>query len=289
MDVQAYLRRINYRGELAPTAATLRELHCAHMLAVPFENLDIQLGRPILLDEQALFDKIVMRRRGGFCYELNGLFALLLRELGFDVTLLAAGVARAAGGFGPEFDHLTLLVQSPLSFVPGQSPQSANHEQLTEADTAHSPRSPQPLIPNPQPPAWLADVGFGDSFREPLRFAEAIEQAQDGRAYRLDRDEEHFTLMQRDGAGWEPQYRFTLQPHAHAEYADMCRYHQTSPESSFTRKRVCTLATPNGRITLSELVLIVTANGERTEQVLPDQSAFQAALREHFRIDLATQ
>ncbi len=289
MDVQAYLQRINYRGELAPTAATLRELHRAHLLAVPFENLDIQLGRPILLDEQALFDKIVTYRRGGFCYELNGLFALLLRALGFEVTLLAAGVARADGGFGPEFDHLTLLVQSPLSFVPGQSTQPANHEQLTEADTAHSPRNPQSLIPNSQPPAWLADVGFGDSFREPLRFDEAIEQAQDGRAYRLDRDGAHFTLMQRDGLDWEPQYRFTLQPHAQAEYADMCHYHQTSPESSFTRKRVCTLATLAGRITLSELGLIVTAHGERIEQVLPDQLSFQAALREHFGIDLATQ
>src|SRR5215213_9188134 len=119
MDVQAYLRRINYRGEFAPTAAALRELHRAHLLAVPFENLDIHLGRPIVLEQQALFDKIVTRWRGGFCYELNGLFALLLRDLGFNVTLLAAGVARADGSFGPEFDHLTLLVTSPLSVVSG--------------------------------------------------------------------------------------------------------------------------------------------------------------------------
>src|SRR5215212_1339106 len=158
MDLQAYLQRINYRGGRAPTAATLRDLHRAHLLAVPFENLDIHLGRPILLGQDALFDKIVRRRRGGFCYELNGLFAGLLRELGFEVTLLAAGVARADGGFGPEFDHLTLLVQSRLSVVLGQSPQPTNREQLTEADTAHSLRNPQPLIPNPQPAAWLADV-----------------------------------------------------------------------------------------------------------------------------------
>src|SRR4029079_10924309 len=102
MDVQAYLDRINYRGERAPTAATLRELHRTHLLAVPFENLDIHLGRPIVLDQAALFDKIVRRRRGGFCYELNGLFALLLRELGFEVTLLAAGVARGDGRVRPE-------------------------------------------------------------------------------------------------------------------------------------------------------------------------------------------
>jgi N-hydroxyarylamine O-acetyltransferase len=232
---------------------------------VPFENLDIHLGRPILLEQKSLFDKIVTRLRGGFCYELNGLFALLLRELGFDVTLLAAGVARADGSFGPEFDHLTLLVKAPSA-------------------------EPAPLnlqSDNLQSEMWLADVGFGDSFHEPLRFIEAIEQAQDGRAYRLDHHGAYFTLMQRDITSWEPQYRFTLQPHAWGEYADMCHYHQTSPESSFTRKRVCTLATPAGRITLSDLTLIVTAHGERTEQVLPNEPAFQAALREHFGVDLA--
>ena len=117
MDIHAYLSRIGYRGTLEPSAATLHALQQAHLLAVPFENLDIHLGRPIVLDQTALFDKIVARRRGGFCYELNGLFAVLLRELGFEVTLLSAGVARASGGFGPEYDHLTLLVDCPLSVV----------------------------------------------------------------------------------------------------------------------------------------------------------------------------
>jgi N-hydroxyarylamine O-acetyltransferase len=277
MNSSVYLRRISYRGDHTPTTSTLEQLHRAHLLAVPFENLDIHLGRPIVLEQDALFDKIVTRRRGGFCYELNGLFALLLRDLGFEVTLLAAGVARADGGFGPEFDHLTLLVQSPLSVASGQSSQSAQ-------PAIPNLRSP---IPNPQSPAWLADVGFGDSFRAPLRFVEGVEQEQDGRAYRLDREGEHYTLMQRDAEGWAPQYRFSLQPHAWAEYADMCRYHQTSPESSFTRKRVCTLATPDGRMTLSDRVLIMTTHGQRAEQVLPDEQAFHAALREHFGVDLA--
>lgn len=90
MNVSAYPQRLNYAGPLEPTAGTLRSLHRAHLLAVPFENLDIHLGRPIVLDEAAFFHKIVERQRGGFCYELNGLFAALLRQLGFDVTLLSA-------------------------------------------------------------------------------------------------------------------------------------------------------------------------------------------------------
>src|SRR5919199_4974405 len=110
MDIQAYLERINYHGPLDPSAETLRELHVAHLLAVPFENLNIGMGWPIVLDESALFDKIVVQRRGGFCYELNGLFAALLRALGFHVTMLSAAVARRDGSFGPDFDHMALLV-----------------------------------------------------------------------------------------------------------------------------------------------------------------------------------
>jgi N-hydroxyarylamine O-acetyltransferase len=110
MDTNAYLERIGYRGPLAPTAETLRRLHLAHLLSVPFENLSIHAGEPIVLDDEALFDKIVVRGRGGFCYELNGLFAALLRSLGFKVEMLSAAVMGRAGEFGPEFDHMALLV-----------------------------------------------------------------------------------------------------------------------------------------------------------------------------------
>src|SRR5829696_2117836 len=110
MNIEAYLKRINYNGPLEPTAETLRALQVAHLLSVPFENLSIHAGEPIVLDEETLFTKIVGTRRGGFCYECNGLFAGLLRALGFEVAMLAAGVARPDGTFGPEFDHMTLIV-----------------------------------------------------------------------------------------------------------------------------------------------------------------------------------
>jgi N-hydroxyarylamine O-acetyltransferase len=261
MDIQTYFQRINYHGPLDATAETLRELHVAHLLAVPFENLNIGLGWPIVLDEGALFEKIVVRRRGGFCYELNGLFSALLRALGFDVTLLSAGVARADGGFGPEFDHLTLLVRSPL----------------------------RRTMDDGRPATWLADVGFGDSFREPLRFDEPGEQRQGERGYRIAREGEYLTLMQREGDGdWEAQYRFTLLPRRIAEFAGMCHYHQTSPQSSFTHKRVCTRATPTGRITLSDTRLITTIGSERQEQLLADEAEYRSALWEHFGIELTT-
>jgi N-hydroxyarylamine O-acetyltransferase len=249
MNLPAYLQRINYTGPLDLTAETLAGLHQAHLLAVPFENLDIHLNRPIVPDEAAFFHKIVTGRRGGFCYELNGLFAALLRELGFNVTLLSARVSRGDGAFGPEFDHLILLVQ------------------LEER--------------------WLADVGFGDCFREPLRLDEPGEQIQPMGAYRLTHEAEAWTLWERaEAMSWQPQYQFTLQPRQLADFAEMCHYQQTAPESHFTQKRICSLPTPEGRVSLSDLRLIITRNGQREERELANQAEVKLALWEWFGVRL---
>lgn len=250
MDVDAYRQRINYRGPLAPTAETLRKLQVAHLLAVPFENLSIHSGQPIVLEDGALFEKIVGQRRGGFCYELNGLFAALLRSLGFKVDMLSAGVEDGKGGFGPAFDHMVLMVT------------------LEER--------------------WLADVGFGDSFLEPLLLDDRHEQIQGERAYRVVADgDHHLVLKQRDHSGeWKNQYRFTLQPYTYADYAEMCHFHQTSPQSHFTRARVCTRATAEGRITLSEMRLITTVFGSpRQERTLTSEEEYASVLRDHFGIE----
>src|SRR5438270_8745174 len=110
MDVSSYLNRIDYTGPRDVSAETLRGLHQAHLLAIPFENLDVHLKRAIVLDEQKLVSKVVDERRGGICYELNSSFCSLLRALGFRVSILSAGVARDEGGFDPPFDHMALLV-----------------------------------------------------------------------------------------------------------------------------------------------------------------------------------
>lgn len=247
MDIQAYLQRIGHNGPLNVSLDTLRALHLAHLYAVPFENLDIQLGRPLSLDGAALFDKIVTRRRGGFCYELNGLFCTLLRELGFRATRLSAEVARQAGGFSAAFDHLTLRVD------------------LDEP--------------------WLADVGFGEGFRLPVRLNDAAGQPQGSSAYLIMPDGDYRVLLRRDAGGdWTPQYRFTLQPRALADFGVRCRFHQASPESHFTQGRICTLATPEGRVTLSGMRLIVTTPAGRTESDLTGEAEYAAALRERFGV-----
>jgi len=251
VNITAYLDRINYHGPIAPTAETLRELQVSHLLTVPFENLSIHARQPIALDDNALFEKIVKRRRGGFCYEANGLFAALLRALGFDVKMLSAEVANAEGEFGPDFDHMALMVT------------------IDER--------------------WLVDVGFGDSFLEPLLIDKRGAQWQGERAYRIDSDGRRLILMRRDDVAdgeWKAQYRFTLQPYEYSDYEEMCRYHQTSPQSHFTRGRICSMATPDGRVTLGEMRLIITRNGERQERALANEEEYAALLRELFGIVL---
>jgi N-hydroxyarylamine O-acetyltransferase len=263
MDVRAYLDRIGYSGPLAPTAETLGVLHRRHLLSVPFENLDIGLGREIVLDPERFVEKIVRRRRGGFCYELNGAFATLLTALGFRVTLLSARVANEEGVVSQEFDHLTLRIDLDQ--------------------------------------AWLADVGFGDNFLEPLRLASGIEQQDAAGSFRLLQaaaDDgptqarvahagNRWRLERRDHDGsWRLQYDFSLEPRRLAEFAGMCHYHQTSPDSHFTRNRICSLATPDGRLTLSGMRLIVTSNGRREEQTLAAEADWHSALRDRFGIAL---
>ena len=248
VDVAAYLARIGYSGPTEPSVENLCALHRAHLFSVPFENLDISLGRTITAQEEAILHKVIILRRGGFCYELNGAFAVLLRALGFQVTLLSARVARANGGEGPEFDHLALRVDLE-----------------------------QPL---------LADVGFGDSFLEPLRLEADSEQRDPAGTFRLVRDANRWHLHRAEpGTGWKPQYSFSLQPRELGEFAGMCHYHQTSPKSSFTQNRICSRATPEGRITLSEMNLIATSNGQREERTLTSDERV-VVLREEFEIEV---
>lgn len=264
MDISAYFDRIRYTGAVAPGSRSLRALHRHHMLAVPFENLDISLGREIVLDPDRFVDKIVRRRRGGFCYELNGAFASLLKALGFRVKLLSARVADKNGAGRHEFDHLALHVEA--GETPSR-PASLDHGSLEQS--------------------WLADVGFGDNFLEPLRFVSAVEQHDPAGRFRVVQARERWRLERRDAEGkWRLQYDFRLKPHDLSEFAGMCRYHQTSRKSHFTRNRICSLATPDGRITLSGMRLIIRSNGTREERTLENQADLHSALRHHFGIVL---
>ena len=248
-DSKAYLARIGYAGPTDPTAETLTALHLAHLYTVPFEKLDISLGRNITCDLERFFHKIVDLRRGGFCYELNGAFAGLLRELGYRVTLLSARVAREDGSASPEFDHMALRVD------------------LDEP--------------------WLADVGFGDSFLEPLRLIPEIEQEQYGQRFRIAAVRGVMIMQRQVGDNpWKSQFRFTQTARQLCDFEARCQFQQTSPDSHFTRQRICTLPTRDGRITLADLKLIRTTQDGREERMLQNEDEWRAALAEHFGVRL---
>ena len=254
MELAAYLTRIQYFEPTKPDVQTLQGLQNAHMLTVPFENLDIGLKRPIRLDRQSLWNKIVVQHRGGFCYEVNGLFGWLLEETGFEVTYLnARDYHPEDDSFGIDFDHLVLLVRV-----------------------------------SDEPIRWLVDVGWGDTFTRPLDIDAPDWQEQGLRAYRLEPFRSGYQLWQRGYHGEvERQYYFDLTPRQFpAEYEATCLYHQTSPASIFTRERIISRLTEDGRVSLDSSRLIVTKNGKRSERPFENENEFHAFLKQYFDITL---
>ncbi len=250
MDTQtaeAYLARMGAAIPAGADAAGLRALHRSHQMAVPFENLSIHLPEAISLTEEDLVDKIIRRRRGGFCYELNGLFALLLEALGARVTRVAARVY-GDGRLGPPFDHLALIVLA----TDGSGP-------------------------------WLADVGFGSHSSYPLALDSRADQDDPAGTFRLADAGDGDVDVLRDGT---PQYRIETRPRLLDDFGPTCWYQQTSPSSHFTQSTICSRLTGDGRVSISGRTMIRTTGGERAEERLADDTALLAAYREHFGIEL---
>ncbi|WP_250286979.1 arylamine N-acetyltransferase family protein [Streptomyces atroolivaceus] len=246
--VDSYLERIGAARPARADAAALRELQLRHLMTVPFENLSIHFAENIVLEEEKLVAKIVDDRRGGFCYELNGSFATLLRELGFRVTLLQARVFGDGGRLGIPYDHVALRV---------------------ETDDGTGP--------------WLADVGFGDHALRPLELDARTEQDDPCGGFRF-RDATQGDLdLLRDGSR---QFRLDLRPRVLADFRAGSWYHRTSPDSHFTRSLVCSRRTEDGRVTLRGRTLITTVRGEREETELGDDAEVLAAYRDHFGLAL---
>jgi len=199
LDLEAYLSRIGYTGALEPTAETLTGLHRAHVLTIPFENLDILLGRPIPLDLASLQAKLVRGRRGGYCFEQNALFGAVLEHLGFTVTGLAARV-------------------------------SMGEERST-------PRTHMILGVDLEGTRWLADVGFGgDTLLEPVPFDDGGPVQQGAWAFRLATDGDVRVLFGRRADGWLDLYTFTEEPQLPVDYEVANHYTSTWPRSPFVTK-----------------------------------------------------
>ncbi|HEX9994799.1 MAG TPA: arylamine N-acetyltransferase [Acidimicrobiales bacterium] len=247
-QLAAYLARVGVERR----AATLTALHLAHRHAVPFENLDIHLGEPVSLDLDRIVDKVVRRRRGGFCYEHNLLFAAALTALGHEVGLLSASMWNpTAGRWNPPFDHLALEVDDGGRAV-------------------------------------LADVGSGRGFLVPLPFDGGgwVEHPAGG-AHRLvpEPGGDGWVVQQRAARGEpvEPGFRFERAHHEPGDFAAMCHHQQTSPESVFTTGWVCTMARPGGgRLTVRNGLLVEEWPGHREERPLAGPDELERVLVERF-------
>jgi len=247
LDQDAYLSRIAYKGDLTPTAETLRRLHRAHAAAIPFENLDIVLGSGVSLETDAMQEKLLRHERGGYCFEHNLLFAALLERLGYRVRRLAARVQ--PGKPGPR-THMLLIV---------------------EADGTK----------------WLADVGFGAALLEPVRFGDDAVSHQGGWTYGLQRGEDGVWLLRSSTSdGWSDLYGFTLEPQRPIDYVVHNHYTATHPDSPFVGQVVAITTTPEVRNTLRGRELTITRPDGFTESRDLAESEFASILQRMFGIVL---
>jgi N-hydroxyarylamine O-acetyltransferase len=245
-DIQRYCARIGYDGSWQPTFETLAAVHRAHLLSIPYENLDIHLGRPLSLDPAAMFTKLVDQRRGGWCYEMNGTLGQVLSAMGFDVRYVSGAVHRATRGDAALGNHLVLIV----------------------------------TLDRP----WIVDVGFGDGFIEPLplepgRYRQGFLEyrvSAEGRWWRVDNHE----------YGGADGFDFTLEPQAIETFATRCHELQTSPQSPFVQTTVCERFVPGGLVMLRGAVLReVTARGAAA-RIVQDADEYAQVLSERFDLHI---
>lgn len=215
IDLEAYFARIGYAGSRAPTLETLKALHYAHALSIPFENLTVLAGAPVLLDLASLQTKIVERERGGYCFEINGLFVAALRALGFQVTTLIGRVRwKVPDEVETSRSHMLCLVH------------------LTEGD-------------------FLCDVGFGGlTMTGPIPFKTDVELTTPHEPRRLVAHGDGFELQGKLGDSWAPIYRFILEPNGPVDYEQANWFTSTHPSSIFVKFLIVGRPTATARKTI---------------------------------------
>ncbi len=245
-QIDAYLKRINYTGSLTLSPETLRGLHSAHVFHIPFENLDIHLGNPISLEPDAIFEKLVHNRRGGYCYEMNGLFSRVLLAMGFDLIRLQGRIM-----FGSDEVR---------------------------------PRSHQVSLINLDGEKWIADVGYGGrGLLEPIRLLPNEEVQQYTETFRLLEDPFYGYILQSKIEGeWQNLVGFTLEPQHPVDYRFPNYWNSTSPDSKFVQHRTVAMPTPEGRKILSDMELKIRHFDAVTTETVTDMEEYRQTLADHF-------
>lgn len=247
-ELDRYLARIKYRGVRTPDAATMADIQAAHLAAIPFENIDTQLGRPPGLDPHAAFSKLVEQRRGGWCYEMNGLFGRALRALGFSVTRLGGAVRREHGGDRTFASHLALRV-----------------------DIDDEP--------------WLADAGFAGSLDRPVRLREGPAGAAPLPGS-LSRTDDGYWRIAVEGVGMPMYYDFADAPADEVRFAELCHWQATAPESVFVQNLTVQRRLADAHVALRGKVLTrITLDGSEHRE-LESAAELVELLGTEFGLDL---
>ncbi|MFE5320847.1 arylamine N-acetyltransferase [Paenibacillus sp. NPDC056579] len=251
-NVMAYLNRINYTGTIDLSPETLARLQEQHIKSVPYENLDIWCGVPLSLEITDLYNKIVINRRGGYCFELNALFGWLLRQLGFKVTDLFARFWRDETVLPPKRRHHVLLVD-----ISGKR--------------------------------FLCDVGVGGVVPlRPIQVIEQVAQQQNDEAYQLKRDENYgWMLNEQKDDSWRLIYSFTEEPQLLIDYYAASYWCESAPHSPFKESAIAAIRTEDGRHTLKGIEFrTFTAEGVST-YIPQTEDEFIHALKTYFGISLS--
>jgi N-hydroxyarylamine O-acetyltransferase len=245
VQLDGYLERIGYDGPVEPTLACLTAIHRRHATRIPYENLDVQLGVPVGQDREQLYDKLVVRRRGGWCYEMNGLLQGALEAIGFDVRRVAGGVHRHETGDRAVGNHLVLVVRLDRDYV--------------------------------------ADLGLGDGLREPVPLTEGSYR-QGPFTFRLERvDDGYWRVWNR--AGGDPEaFDFRDVPADEELLAAQCHRLQTSSESGFVQNLACQQMAADGVVILQGRVLTRDTPAGRTKELLGSAGELEDALARDFGI-----
>ena len=249
--IEAYFQRIQYHGDHSPNLALLKNLQRQHLFNVPFENLDIHEGVRIELDTERIYQKLVENRRGGFCYELNGLFYELLTSLGFKVKRVSAIVMDEDRTWTPEYDHMSLVVG-----IDGSD--------------------------------YLSDVGFGRFSFWPIKLELGLVQEDQEGKFRVERGPaERLLISKWNNKDWQPEFAFHEQAVPYEAFAARCAYQQDDPASHFLKQRLITKPSEQGRLTLTDKEFKIT-RAEETFHAVPiqDENDFAAKLWEHFGVKL---
>ncbi|MEZ0242119.1 MAG: arylamine N-acetyltransferase [Sphingomonas sp.] len=247
MKLAAYLDRIGHQGPVTTDLATLRSLVRAHLAAVPFENLDVQLGRPLATAIPAIFDKLVGQRRGGWCYEQNGLLGWALGEIGFDVRRIAAGVMRTVRGDVAIGNHLALIV----------------------------------TLDRP----WLVDVGFGGSQAAPL-LLEPVERLDAPFTVSLAETEGYWRFAERLGDGDPFSFDFLAGPADEELLARQCVTQQSHPDSIFVQNLVVQQRQGDMHVTLRGRVFSERSVAGEEKRLVASADELLMLLRDRFGLDL---